>query len=107
MSEKFEVGEIAILRSGFSYPEHVGREVTIVSAPYIAPYDGSFCAQDAGKEAYDIAAPFLEQDVPYYSSRGRSCWYTLSSELRKRPPPPNWNALAYSKPRDVETTEQV
>lgn len=75
---KFAPGEIAILHGITNMPEVNGREITIV------------CSLDhyLGEMWYDIEAPWL----PTHPDR---LWLVAECRLRKRPAPPDWNAIAY------------
>lgn len=102
MSNTFKVGEIAILRVDMSessyYEQFSGQECEVIGP--LQMRTGYHWGLPAGKE---------ERTSLKYRIR-MPCGKILLAEpheLRKRPPPPNWNALAYSKPRDVQTTEQV
>ena len=82
MSEKFEVGEIAIVAVCRWDASWIGREVEIRS---------ELCPHECGA-SHRVWVPW----------EARHFW-ARPDNLRKRPQLPDWNALAYSKPRDVET----
>jgi len=89
---KFSVGEIAIvaLPESSTHSRWNGREVTITSAP---------CPHEDGSLVHEVDADWLPAlSHPYLA------WSIEPRFLRKRRPPPDWNALAgvKTKPRERE-----
>lgn len=85
---KFEVGEVAIvgLPPGAWFSSYNGRELTVLSE--LVEKDGSL--------AYEITADWLPPPIPGFA------WYIGPCHLRKRRPPPDWNALAGVKDKPLE-----
>jgi hypothetical protein len=95
VTEKFEVGEIAILQNMDFRPGWNGREVAIVLPLHMT-----------GRWVYETREVLTPE--PCYGVQAdwlplKEVWSYPPRYLRKRPPPPNWNALAYSEPRELET----
>lgn len=95
MSEFFSIGEIVITVIP-DKPEFHNVEVEIMSAPV-------FCTDVYDTDTKEDIAPGMFYHVKWPDGDETVQW---PHELRKKKPPMDWAALAYSKPRDVETTEQ-
>lgn len=89
MNESFAIGEIAIVKRAF-FPEWLGREVEVKSPLTYEPNFGY---------VYRIEADWLPGCPPNHT------WLAEPDSLRKRPQPPDWNAL--SNPQNVPVEELV
>lgn len=83
MSDKFDVGEVAIFRGLIdSHEKFNGSEVTVIGplGPRVA-------------NAYEVNAPFL------HAIFGEVEWFcAFPTNLRKRHPPPDWEMIAAGQP---------
>jgi hypothetical protein len=89
---KFEIGEIAIVQNVISEGWN-GREVTINSALFYHSY--------LKRMVYRIDSSQLPPN-----SFGRKGWCLYPDQLRKRPQPPDWNALADPRKLPIEELAQ-
>jgi hypothetical protein len=90
---KFAVGEIAIVTGLAAWN---GKEVEIIGpARYSHGWSYSRHRRESGY-GHPVTAPWLPA-VP-------NGWFFPLVNLRKRPPPPDWSAIAHAKdkPREVE-----